>query len=100
MPEPEPEAEPEPEPEAEPGDGYYCIKQSLAGHTLRSCLSKVGGKTTSPPPADMSPVQAVADPVRMLCTGGVCVCNDADLCNTAATVSLPLALQVTILMSS
>ena len=48
----------------------------------------------------MSPVQAVADPVRMLCTGGVCVCNDADLCNTAATVSLPLALQVTILVSS
>ena len=48
----------------------------------------------------MSTVQAVADPVRMLCTGGVCVCNDADLCNTAATVPLPLALQVTILMAS
>ena len=31
-------AEPEPEPEA---DDYYCIKQSVAGHTLKSCLPKV-----------------------------------------------------------
>merc|ERR1711953_596655 len=36
------EAEPEPEPEAEPSDDYYCIKNSLAGSTLKSCLPKVG----------------------------------------------------------
>ena len=33
----ESEAEPEPEPE----DDYYCIKQGVAGHTLKSCLPKV-----------------------------------------------------------
>ena len=32
--------EPEPEPEAEPSDDYYCIKNSLAGHTVKSCLPK------------------------------------------------------------
>ena len=31
----------EPEPEPEPEDDYYCIKQSVAGHTLKSCLPKV-----------------------------------------------------------
>ena len=34
--------EAEPEPEAEPSDDYYCIKNSLAGSTLKSCLPKVG----------------------------------------------------------
>ena len=34
------EAEPEPEPE--PSDDYYCIKNSLTGNTLKSCLPKVG----------------------------------------------------------
>merc|ERR1712131_414915 len=60
-------AEPEPEPEA---DDYYCIKQSVAGHTLMSCLPK-----------------SVADPLKMSCgkilgSGDVCVCNDKDLCNS------------------
>ena len=30
-----------PEPEPEPEDDYYCIKQSAAGHTIKSCLPKV-----------------------------------------------------------
>ena len=38
----EEEGEAEPEPEAEPSDDYYCIKNSLAGNTLKSCLPKVG----------------------------------------------------------
>merc|ERR1712179_463950 len=62
----EPAAEPEPEPE---GDQYYCIKKSLAGNTVKSCLPK-----------------SVADPLQMACghvltVGTVCVCNDSDLCN-------------------
>merc|ERR1719228_3149006 len=61
------EASAEPEPEA---DDYYCIKQSVAGHTLKSCLPK-----------------SVADPLKMACgkilgSGDVCVCNDKDLCNS------------------
>ena len=39
------EAEPEPEPE--PFDDYYCIKNSLAGNTLKSCLPKVGSLQTN-----------------------------------------------------
>ena len=31
----------EPEPEAEPEDDYYCVKKSLGGNTLKSCLPKV-----------------------------------------------------------
>ena len=31
-------AEPEPEPE---GDDYYCIKKTMAGNTVKSCLPKV-----------------------------------------------------------
>ena len=31
-------AEPEPEPE---GDEYYCIKKTLGGNTVKSCLPKV-----------------------------------------------------------
>ena len=34
--EPEPESEPEPE-----GDEYYCIKKTLGGNTVKSCLPKV-----------------------------------------------------------
>merc|ERR1711874_369820 len=30
----------EAEPEAEPSDDYYCIKNSLAGSTLKACLPK------------------------------------------------------------
>lgn len=41
------EAEPEPEPEPEPSDDYYCIKNSLAGNTLKSCLPKVGSIQTN-----------------------------------------------------
>ena len=41
------EAEPEPEPEPEPSDDYYCIKNSLAGNTLKSCLPKVGSLQTN-----------------------------------------------------
>merc|ERR1712130_463749 len=64
-------AEPEPEPEA---DDYYCIKQTVAGHTLKSCLPK-----------------SVADPVKMACgmilgAGDVCVCNDKDLCNSSSMI--------------
>ena len=41
-----PTAEPEPEPE--PSEEYYCIKQSLGGTTVKSCMPKVrvGVKTT------------------------------------------------------
>ena len=39
------EAEPEPEPE--PSDDYYCIKNSLAGNTLKSCLPKVCSTETN-----------------------------------------------------
>ena len=35
--EPEPEGEPEPEPE----DDYYCVKKSMGGKSLKSCLPKV-----------------------------------------------------------
>merc|ERR1719510_2609347 len=67
--------EAEPEPEAEPSDDYYCIKNSLAGNTLKSCLPK-----------------SVADPIKMACskipgTGSVCVCNDQDVCNSAGLLS-------------
>ena len=34
-----PTAEPEPEPE--PSEEYYCIKQSLGGTTVKSCMPKV-----------------------------------------------------------
>ena len=34
--------ESEPEPSAE--DDYYCIKQGVAGHTLKSCLPKVSAR--------------------------------------------------------
>ena len=34
-------AEPEPEPE----DDYYCIKQSAAGHTVKSCLPEERDKS-------------------------------------------------------
>ena len=34
-------AEPEPEGEPEPRDDYYCVKKSLGGNTLKSCLPKV-----------------------------------------------------------
>ena len=34
--EPEPESEPEPE-----GDEYYCIKKTMGGSTVKSCLPKV-----------------------------------------------------------
>ena len=30
----------------EPVDDYYCIKQTLAGHTLKSCLPQVALRTT------------------------------------------------------
>ena len=33
-------AEPEPEPEPESDSGYYCIKNSMTGATLKSCLPK------------------------------------------------------------
>ena len=36
----------QPEPEPEPVDDYYCIKQTLAGHTLKSCLPQVALRTT------------------------------------------------------
>merc|ERR1711874_136293 len=67
--------EAEPEPEAEPSDDYYCIKNSLAGNTLKSCLPK-----------------SVADLIKMACslipgTGSVCVCNDQDVCNSAGFLS-------------
>jgi len=60
----ETDAEPEPE-----GDAYYCIKKTMAGNTVKSCLPK-----------------SVADPLKMACgilptAGTVCVCNDKDLCN-------------------
>ena len=45
------DAEAEPEPEPEDSEDYYCIKNSLAGATLKSCLPKVGhiiAKTTYP----------------------------------------------------
>merc|ERR1712215_58451 len=63
------EADSEPEPEQE--DDYYCIKKSLGGTTVKSCLPK-----------------SVADPLKMACSvlpsaGKVCVCNDKDLCNKA-----------------
>jgi len=62
-------AEPEPEGEPEPEDDYYCVKKSMGGNTLKSCLPK-----------------AVADPLKMACSmlpgvGDVCVCQDQDLCN-------------------
>merc|ERR1719348_2201217 len=55
--------------EPEPEDDYYCVKKSLSGTTLKSCLPK-----------------AVADPLKMACSmlpgvGDVCVCQDQDLCN-------------------
>ena len=34
------------QPEPEPVDDYYCIKQTLAGHTLKSCLPQVALRTT------------------------------------------------------
>ena len=34
-------AEPEPEGEPEPEDDYYCVKKSMGGNTLKSCLPKV-----------------------------------------------------------
>ena len=37
----------EPEPEPEPSDDYYCIKNSLAGNTLKSCLPKVCSTETN-----------------------------------------------------
>ena len=35
------EAEPEPEGAPETSDDYYCVKKSLGGNTLKSCLPKV-----------------------------------------------------------
>jgi len=65
------EASAEPEPEPESDSGYYCIKNSMTGATLKSCLPK-----------------SVAEPLSMACgalpgTGTVCVCNDQDVCNSA-----------------
>merc|ERR1712080_697066 len=62
-------AEPEPEGEPEPEEDYYCVKKSMGGKSLKSCLPK-----------------AVADPLKMACSmlpgvGDVCVCQDQDLCN-------------------
>ena len=37
----------ESEPEPEPSDDYYCIKNSLAGNTLKSCLPKVCSTETN-----------------------------------------------------
>merc|ERR1712058_124037 len=68
-------AEPEPE-----GEEYYCIKKSMAGNTVKSCLPK-----------------SIADPLKMACgtlasAGTVCVCNDEDMCNTAPICSPPMSL--------
>merc|ERR1739838_661155 len=80
-------AEPEPEPE---GDDYYCIKKTLAGNTVKSCLPK-----------------SVADPLKMACgliptAGTVCVCNDQDLCNAGNQIgwSTGVLVLVSVLVAS
>ena len=36
----------EPSAEPEPGSDYYCVKRSLAGNTVRSCLPKVSSQSS------------------------------------------------------
>merc|ERR1719273_138311 len=80
------EAEPEPEGEPEPSDDYYCVKKSLGGNTLKSCLPK-----------------SVADPLKMACSmlpgvGDVCVCQDQDLCNGSNVPTGAFSLLATLLL--
>ena len=81
-------AEPEPEPEPE-GDEYYCIKKTLGGNTVKSCLPKVLYRKNNYSWHYIS--QSVADPLKMACglipsAGTVCVCNNEDLCNSGQRI--------------
>merc|ERR1711970_822765 len=76
-------AEPEPE-----GDEYYCIKKTLAGNTVKSCLPK-----------------SVADPLKMACgviptAGTVCVCNDSALCNGGNSVGWGVGVVFTVMLAA
>jgi len=79
-------AEPEPEGEPEPEEDYYCVKKSMGGKSLKSCLPK-----------------AVADPLKMACSmlpgvGDVCVCQDQDLCNGSHVPTGAFSLLATLLL--
>ena len=117
-------AEPEPEGEPEPEDDYYCVKKSLSGTTLKSCLPKVSldGRPTFPAVCSIScqhiisrspnrgqieclniPPQAVADPLKMACSmlpgvGDVCVCQDqVTALSTKSNQLCPIQILVTLL---
>merc|ERR1711973_630216 len=69
------EAEENPTAEPEPAEEYYCIKQSLGGTTVKSCMPK-----------------SVAAPLTTACsalsgTGTLCACNDQDVCNSSGFLS-------------
>merc|ERR1712168_1269489 len=69
------ESSAEPEPEPGPSEEYFCVKKSLGGTTVKSCLAK-----------------SVAAPLTVACnvfpgSGTLCACNDQDVSNSSHLIS-------------